>query len=629
MLALVGRLAASGAGKKLAASAGKKALSAGAEKGAKKIAKDKFFNREEKSEGGDLRSRPPKIAISPQKLLPSKEIKDSPEKVNIQKDSGDDSIKESFNKIDNTLKGIISYLDKENQLKKSQSDQVNKQIKLQNKERQENKLENRRRSFGSGPKINLPGDSFGIGKFFKNIIIGSLILAVMKNIQSIIEFFKNTYNTIKEFVVKLGEFLSPIWDSMKWFVGEGVKLVAKLMGIPEENLDETDILNNISQIAKQIPGLKQLFEGVNTTLDSVKNNGKESIKKAGKDEIDLQTQGKSSKTTVLSSENNGEMSPPSELTTSGDGGGTAASTPGSYEVKLAKILANYEGLRTQAYPDAIHGWKVPTIGIGATYYPKGFRLTGRVKQGDVITKEEAYWIKAQHIKDHRKRIFGEIGSSEYNKLPDGVKAALESKAFNYGSLGSTLSNLVKAANATKDYSGISSYFRNTLARHNNGVNSWRRNDEAGLIDSGRSARVGVSFGNINSTQIQNFDPSKKYAAGDLVMKDGEVRKFDGMGWAAVDGPSAQDLSVPPPTPIQIDSPVQGQSSNSVSGISESADYEMPGGNSGAVIMPMQNSSGSPNMSGKSGGIMPIGTSKKDLLNSYYQAQLVGFLYKQG
>jgi len=28
-------------------------------------------------------------------------------------------------------------------------------------------------------------------------------------------------------------------------------------------------------------------------------------------------------------------------------------------------------------------------------------------------------------------------------------------------------------------------------------------------------------------------------------------------------------------------------------------------------------------------MMPIGISKKDLLNSYYQAQLVGFLYKQG
>ncbi len=74
---------------------------------------------------------------------------------------------------------------------------------------------------------------------------------------------------------------------------------------------------------------------------------------------------------------------------------------------------------------------------------------------------------------------------------------------------------------------------------------------------------------------------------------------------------------------------QSSAASSVSAISESADYEMPGGNSGAVIMPLQNSSGSPNMSGKSGGIMPIGTFKKDLLNSYYQAQLVGFLYKQG
>ena len=42
-------------------------------------------------------------------------------------------------------------------------------------------------------------------------------------------------------------------------------------------------------------------------------------------------------------------------------------------------------------------------------------------------------------------------------------------------------------------------------------------------------------------QIPQFDPNAKYKTGDLVIKDGEVRKFDGRGWAAADGPSAQNL----------------------------------------------------------------------------------------
>jgi GH24 family phage-related lysozyme (muramidase) len=166
---------------------------------------------------------------------------------------------------------------------------------------------------------------------------------------------------------------------------------------------------------------------------------------------------------------------------------------GNYNIKLAKLLANYEGIRENAYKDAVHGWKVPTIGIGATYYPKGFRLSGKVKKGDKITKEEAYWIKSKHIEEHRQRLYKEVGKAEYQKLPANVKAPLESKVFNYGSLGSTLVKLIKDANKSKDYSKIAAYFKNTLAKHNNRVNDWRRNDEAGIIETGKSKRVGISF----------------------------------------------------------------------------------------------------------------------------------------
>lgn len=205
----------------------------------------------------------------------------------------------------------------------------------------------------------------------------------------------------------------------------------------------------------------------------------------------------------------------------GGGGNTNGSTQlpsgpaGPYEESLAKLLANYEGIRTKAYKDAVG---IPTIGIGATYYPKGFRLSGRVQMGQSITKEEAYWIKAQHIKDHRNRLLKEISSGEYNSLPDSVKAALESKVFNYGSLGGALANLVKQAVKSKDYKSIANYFRTTLAAHNGGLNSWRRNDEAKIIESGKSNRVSsVSFktaasgGKINllaeNAKTTYYDPS--------------------------------------------------------------------------------------------------------------------------
>lgn len=208
--------------------------------------------------------------------------------------------------------------------------------------------------------------------------------------------------------------------------------------------------------------------------------------------------------------------------TAGLTSGTKTKTGGNYSVKLAKLLANYEGLRENAYADAVHGWKVPTIGIGATYYPKGFRLSGKVKKGDKITKEEAYWIKSKHIDEHRQRLYNEVGKAEYQKLPDNVKAPLESKVFNYGSLGSTLVNLIKEGNKSKDYSKIAAYFKNTLAKHNNKVNSWRRNDEAGIIETGKSKRVGVSFtGEGSGDSGDDTDYDSESGDGDDLNVDGE------------------------------------------------------------------------------------------------------------
>ena len=209
--------------------------------------------------------------------------------------------------------------------------------------------------------------------------------------------------------------------------------------------------------------------------------------------------------------------------------GEESATPGttgnykvsdSYDRGLADLLRDYEGLRLNAYPDPASKGEPYTIGIGATYYPPGFRLRGKVRMGDTITEEEAYWIKQQHILDHRKRLLGEIGSSVYNKLPDGVKAALESKVFNYGSLKEPLVSMVKTSSETGDYSKVSAYFRNNLAKHNNGINSWRRNDEANLIDSGSSTRAKISFNNLPSTPSLATTPPTQTGATGMVASAG-------------------------------------------------------------------------------------------------------------
>ena len=166
---------------------------------------------------------------------------------------------------------------------------------------------------------------------------------------------------------------------------------------------------------------------------------------------------------------------------------------GGFAQRTAELLQNYEGLETNAYPDPYTGGEPYTIGIGATYYPPGFRLKGPVRLGDTITKQEAYQIKKYDIDRHTKIAISEVGADNWAKIPENVKAALISKAFNYGSLGGTLTDLVKTAVGTNNYAPVAAEFRNRLAHHNNGINNWRRNDEASIIESGVSPRSKINF----------------------------------------------------------------------------------------------------------------------------------------
>ena len=111
----------------------------------------------------------------------------------------------------------------------------------------------------------------------------------------------------------------------------------------------------------------------------------------------------------------GKVTPQTPIMGGGKGkGGGEHYGPGGARPKhefgrnLAKLLGMYEsgneGPYTEAYEDAKG---IPTIGHGATYYPEGFRLKGKVKMGDTITPEEAIMIKEKHITEHRGRLLKE------------------------------------------------------------------------------------------------------------------------------------------------------------------------------------------------------------------------------
>jgi len=98
-------------------------------------------------------------------------------------------------------------------------------------------------------------------------------------------------------------------------------------------------------------------------------------------------------------------------------------------------------------------------------------------------------------------------------------------------------------------------------------------------------------------------------------------------------PAGTPAALQPAAPSQAQvAPTQAPPavSASVPQIMQQAEYEIPGGAKSAIVpIPIGGGSAPMMMGGGGTRLLPIGVSKQALLNSYYQAQLTGFLYKQG
>ena len=84
---------------------------------------------------------------------------------------------------------------------------------------------------------------------------------------------------------------------------------------------------------------------------------------------------------------------------------------------LLESIRKHEGFRSKPYPDPIHGWDVPTFGIGFTY----------------ITEEEAEYILKRRVESIKKQlttlIFG------FTSLSENIQNVLIEMAFQLGVAG--------------------------------------------------------------------------------------------------------------------------------------------------------------------------------------------------
>ena len=153
--------------------------------------------------------------VSVASLLNTKSL-ESVSKEPSQKSSGVDSIDSALDGIDNTLAGIIATVEDRSNLQRRNIRKKNIRKARVKKSIREDELESKKpNKFGMKiPKVFK--SAFGIMDFFKNILIGGLVLFVLNNIETIIDTIKGVYNTMKDLVTKVGNFLQPVWNAMKW-----------------------------------------------------------------------------------------------------------------------------------------------------------------------------------------------------------------------------------------------------------------------------------------------------------------------------------------------------------------------------------------------------------------------------
>lgn len=113
--------------------------------------------------------------------------------------------------------------------------------------------------------------------------------------------------------------------------------------------------------------------------------------------------------------------------TAQDQGSLTSKDQGSSLIDMSvKFLLAEEGLKLEAYADLLHGWDVPTIGLGTTVYPNG----KPVKQGDKITKQQSFEYAQDYIKNELISKLEKIPN--WSKMNINQKTALISFGYNLG-----------------------------------------------------------------------------------------------------------------------------------------------------------------------------------------------------
>ena len=215
--------------------------------------------------------------VSVSSLMDTKSV-ESQDRKGIKKSSGVESIDDALDNIDNTLAGLIGTIKDRSNLQRKSIQRKNRRKAKIKKDETEEGLESKKKVPKFGMKVPRPFKSAfdTIKNFFTNIIIGSLVLWVLENVNSIMNTLKTVYEKMKEVVTKVGEFLTPVWNVFKWIVEgfspSGLDLVNKILG--NQNTKDLMDIAKINEIENQYKELESEAKGLEGVLEKFDKSGK-------------------------------------------------------------------------------------------------------------------------------------------------------------------------------------------------------------------------------------------------------------------------------------------------------------------------------------------------------------------
>lgn len=287
------------------------------------------------------------------------------------------------------------------------------------------------------------------------------------NLPKIEKFITNTIKKIQVFAASLKRVLTTTFT-----VG---KSAMKILGALLQNLSEFDFADSKGRLERAQEDFEIEVDNLAASADELKNVWSREEAELTSILTDLDS-GKSMREAI----NNANAIEPK--TPAFGPGSTAKGTEASELARSTKLLAGYEGFESEAYPDPYTGGAPWTIGFGST------RINGRpVRPGDKVTREEALEMKKADVQSHRAVAIDQVGGiDEWMKLPENTRVALNSIAYNYGSIPNRIMSAVRTGDSRKIAEAIRG-----LSGDNDSINAWRRLDEAQVITTGRSSRADI------------------------------------------------------------------------------------------------------------------------------------------